>query len=105
MSSGLKLCIYFTRLLSYDVFEYYCLEVNWAPVAHACNPCYSGGRDQEDCSLKPAQGNSSRDFISKIPTTKKKRAGGVAQGVGPEFKPQYWKKSKTGYAVFPLILT
>jgi hypothetical protein len=21
-------------------------------------------------------------------------AGGVAQGVGPEFKPQYWKKKK-----------
>jgi hypothetical protein len=28
------------------------------PVAHACNPSYSGGRDQEDCSLKPAQENS-----------------------------------------------
>jgi hypothetical protein len=25
---------------------------------------------------------------------KKKRAGGVAQGVGPEFKPQYHKKKK-----------
>jgi hypothetical protein len=24
-----------------------------------------------------------------------KRAGGVAQGVGPEFKPQYQKKKKT----------
>jgi hypothetical protein len=24
-----------------------------------------------------------------------KRAGGVAQGVGPEFKPQYCKKKKT----------
>jgi hypothetical protein len=30
-----------------------------ALVAHACNPCYSGGRDQENCSSKPAQGNSS----------------------------------------------
>jgi hypothetical protein len=28
----------------------------------------------------------------KIPFTK--RAGGVAQGVGPEFKPQYRKKKK-----------
>jgi hypothetical protein len=34
---------------------------SWAPVAHACNSSYSGGRDQEDHSLKPAQGNSSRD--------------------------------------------
>jgi hypothetical protein len=29
------------------------------PVAHACNPSYSGGRNQEDCSLKPAWANSS----------------------------------------------
>jgi hypothetical protein len=42
-------------------------------VAHACNPSYSGGRDQEDCSLKPAWANSSRDPISKIPITKKKK--------------------------------
>jgi hypothetical protein len=27
-------------------------------VAHACNPRYSGGRDQEDCGSKPAQANS-----------------------------------------------
>jgi hypothetical protein len=39
-------------------------------VAHACNPSYSGGRDQ-DCSLKAALENSSRDPISKIPITKK----------------------------------
>jgi hypothetical protein len=29
-----------------------------APVAHTCNPSYSGGRDQEDRSSKPAQANS-----------------------------------------------
>jgi hypothetical protein len=40
-------------------------------VAHTCNPSYSGGRDQEDCGLKPARANSSRDSISKIPITKK----------------------------------
>jgi hypothetical protein len=27
-------------------------------VAHACNPSYSGGRDQEDRSLNPAQANN-----------------------------------------------
>jgi hypothetical protein len=37
--------------------------------------------------LKPAQANSSQDLISKKPITKE--AGGVAQSVGPEFKPQY----------------
>jgi hypothetical protein len=34
-----------------------------ALVAHACHPVYSGGRDQEDYSLKPAQANNP---ISKI---------------------------------------
>jgi hypothetical protein len=29
------------------------------PVAHACNPSYSEGRDQEDRGSKPAQANSS----------------------------------------------
>jgi hypothetical protein len=41
-----------------------------APVAHACNPSYSGDRDQEDLSSKPARANSWRDPISKIPNTK-----------------------------------
>jgi hypothetical protein len=39
-------------------------------MAHICNPSYSGGRDQEDCNLKPAQANSSQDPISKNPITK-----------------------------------
>jgi hypothetical protein len=42
-----------------------------ALVAHTCNPSYSEGRDQEDHSVKPAQGNSSRDPILKKPFTKK----------------------------------
>jgi hypothetical protein len=61
-------------------------------VAHACNPSYLGGRDQEVCGLKPAQANTSGHPISKIPNIK--RAGGVAQGVCHEFKPQYHKKQK-----------
>jgi hypothetical protein len=44
-------------------------------------------------SSKPALANSSQDPISKK-TLSHKRAGGVAQGVGPEFKPQYHKKKK-----------
>jgi hypothetical protein len=61
-------------------------------VTHAWNPNYSGGRDQEDQGSKPAQANSSRDFISK---TTKQRADGVTQGVSPEIKPQYCKKKKS----------
>jgi hypothetical protein len=51
------------------------------PVAHISNPSYSGGRDQEDRGSKPAQAKP----ILKKPI--KKGAGGVARGVGPEFKP------------------
>jgi hypothetical protein len=57
------------------------------------DPSYSGGRDQKDCSLKPAWANSSmRSYLKKNPS--QKRAGGVAQGKGPEFKTQYQKKKK-----------
>jgi hypothetical protein len=34
-------------------------------VADTCNPCYSGSKDQEDHSSKPAWANSSKDPISK----------------------------------------
>jgi hypothetical protein len=51
------------------------------------NPSYSGGRDQEDLGLKPAQANSLRDPISK--NNHKNGAGGMPQPAGPEFKPQY----------------
>jgi hypothetical protein len=42
---------------------------SWAPVAHACNPSYSGGRDQENRSSKPAWANSLQDPILKEPIT------------------------------------
>jgi hypothetical protein len=66
-------------------------------VAFACNPRFSGDRDQEDCGLKSARANSSQDpilrfFCEKNPSQKK--ASGVVQGVGPEFKPQYCQKKK-----------
>jgi hypothetical protein len=39
-------------------------------VIHTCNPHYSGGRDQESCSSKPAQANSSVRPYLKTPFTK-----------------------------------
>jgi hypothetical protein len=42
----------------------------WVPVAHACNPSYSGGRDQE-----ALRANSSRDPISKKIHYRKKKKG------------------------------
>jgi hypothetical protein len=62
-------------------------------VAHAYNPSYSGGRDQEDQDLKPAWANNLRDPILKK-TPSWKWVGGVAEGVGPKFKLQYHQKKK-----------
>jgi hypothetical protein len=42
---------------------------SWAPVAHACNPSYSGA--DQDCGLKPAHAKSLQDPISKNPSQKK----------------------------------
>jgi hypothetical protein len=65
-------------------------------VAHTCTPSYSGGRDKENSSLKPAAANSSRDSISKKKTHHRNRAGRVAQSEGPEFK-SYTVKKKTSF--------
>jgi hypothetical protein len=72
------------------------LETIQALVVYAYHPSYSGSSDQEDHCSKPALVNSSRDPILKNPLFKKKknRAVGVAEGEGPEFKPQYCKNKK-----------
>jgi hypothetical protein len=57
-------------------------------VAHACNPRYSGGLQFETSLGK----YFTRPYLEK--PIHKKRAGGVAQGEGPEFKSQYCKKKK-----------
>jgi hypothetical protein len=46
------LCSCFTKTLNIQ-------RMNQSPalVAHGCNPCYSGSKDQEDHSSKPAPGN------------------------------------------------
>jgi hypothetical protein len=62
-------------------------------VAQAYNPSYSGGRYQEDRGSKLAQANSLRDTVWKMLNTK--RADGVAQGVGLQFKPQYHTHTHT----------
>jgi hypothetical protein len=46
------------------------MECNRVSVAQAFHPSYSGGRDQEDPGLKPAQVGSLRDPILKIANTK-----------------------------------
>jgi hypothetical protein len=61
-------------------------------VAHACNPSYSGGRDQEDRGLKPARQIVNATLSWKNPS--QKRAGRVARDVGSEFKPSSKKEKK-----------
>jgi hypothetical protein len=39
------------------------------------------------------------ETLSRKNPSQKKKAGGVAQGVGPELKPQYQKKKKKGEEV------
>jgi hypothetical protein len=46
------------------------INSGWMPAAHACNPSYSGGRDENYLGSKPAQENSSRNPIMKITNTK-----------------------------------
>jgi hypothetical protein len=45
--------------------------LSWAPVAHTCNPSYSGDRDQEEYGLKPALGKQfKRPYLKKYPMKK-----------------------------------
>jgi hypothetical protein len=62
-------------------------------VTYACNPSYSGGRDQEDEGLKPALANSLRTLSQKNPS--QKMVGAVAQGVALSSSPSTTKKKKS----------
>jgi hypothetical protein len=60
----------------------------WVSVAYTCNPSYSGGKDWR-ITVPSQLVQIVRPYLEK--THHQKRAGGVAQGAGPEFKPQYHK--------------
>jgi hypothetical protein len=49
------------------------IQQGQAAVVHVCKASYSGGRDEEDCSSRPALANSSRDPISKILNTARRQ--------------------------------
>jgi hypothetical protein len=53
--------------------------------------------DPNWCKASPGK-SFLRSYLKKIKKTKK-RSGGVAQGLGPEFRPQYHKKKS-----FPLCV-
>jgi hypothetical protein len=60
------------------------------PVVHACNPSYSGGRNQEDCSRSQPQQIVCETLSQK--QLSQKGTGGGAQNEGPEFKLYCCKK-------------
>jgi hypothetical protein len=62
-------------------------------VAHACNPSYSGGRDQEDLGSKPAQANSSRDYVENTGHIKELLEWLKVKALSS--KPQYWKRKES----------
>jgi hypothetical protein len=53
--------------------------------------------------LKPAQGNSSKKLILKKKSFKK-RARGVAQGIGPEFKPTTMRNENSVMIINKMII-
>jgi hypothetical protein len=53
-------------------------------VAHTCNPSYSGSRDQDDCSSKPAQAKFAKPYLEKQKSQKKGWWSG--SGCTPELK-------------------
>jgi hypothetical protein len=72
-----------------------------AQVSHTCNPSYSGGRDQEDCSSKPSQANSSQDLIKK--SLHRQKVGLVewlkVKALSSNPRPQKEKKEKNIHAI------
>jgi hypothetical protein len=58
-------------------------------VAHACNPS-TQEIEIRKTAVQSQPGQIVRETLSQ--KTQHKRAGGVAQGVGPEFKPLYCQK-------------
>jgi hypothetical protein len=70
-------------------------SMSQVPVAHACNPSYLGGRDQEIHGSKPAQANNSQDHISKIPNTNQGWQSGSSDRVSAlRSRPSTAKKKK-----------
>jgi hypothetical protein len=65
-----------------------------APVAHGCNPSYIRRQRSEGSQFEASPGKQFHKTLSQK-TLHKNRSGGVAQGEGPEFKPQYCKTTIT----------
>jgi hypothetical protein len=65
----------------------------WVQEAHACNPGYSGAEIRR-IAVQSQPRQIVHETLSQKYLTQNKRIAGVAQGIGPEFKPQYCKKKK-----------
>jgi hypothetical protein len=79
--------LYFTGLYSFKA-----VGLSWASMVHIYNPSYTWDSDQEDHSSSQPSQIVCETLSRKNPS--QKRAGGVTQGVGSEFKAQHHKINK-----------
>jgi hypothetical protein len=73
-------------------------------VTPACNPSYSGGRDQEDCGSKTAKANSPERPYLKKPFTKIGLVGWL-KVKALSLNPSTTKKKKKDKLKFPLAVS
>jgi hypothetical protein len=76
-----------------------CLFKSFDLMAHACNPSYSGGRDQEDWGLKPAWQIVPETLSRKCPTLKR-----IWQSVRPWVQALVHQKKKKSFAFLLFFL-
>jgi hypothetical protein len=69
-------------------------SAHWARVAVACNPSYSGGRDQEERGSKPAPAKQFGNHLSRKKTLPQKKGWWS----GSRGRPQYRKERKKSQA-------
>jgi hypothetical protein len=80
-------------MYNFYVFVYQ-LEINYSQVlmAHACNPSYLGGRDQEDHGSRPAWAKSSQD-----PHLNQSKPGMMVHTGHPIFGETAWENHDLGW--------
>jgi hypothetical protein len=73
-----------------------CLKKLWKNASHqGVTPVIPATQETEN--RRVTAGSQSRQIVIETlaqENSSPKRAGGVAQGIGPEFKPQHWKKNE-----------
>jgi hypothetical protein len=80
------------------------VEICWVPVTHACNLATQEAEIRS--TVQSQSGQIVLETLSQktLSHTHKNWAGGLAQGEGPEFKPQYQKKKAKIIKIIPWLV-